>query len=268
MEKDWRTPLRNILLVVFVGSMILFCYHSLQSKTGENIYDEAERLANSSGGTETSSGDSADVDIAEDGWKEVPVEGDPYMEELAQTNLAALREVNPEVLGWISIPGTNVSYPIVQRDDNEYYLKHTWNHKSSYVGSIFMEHQNASDFSDYHTIIYGHNMIDDAMFGSLRKYKEADYLEAHPYIYIFDDRGCHRYEIFAVYEAEVKSNTYRLGFSGNDAKVKFLNSCLKQSVIDTEIIPTINDRIITLSTCTNRGYDTRWVVQARLRGTK
>ena len=81
--------------------------------------------------------------------------------------------------------------------------------------------------------------------------------------YIVDDNGVYRYEIFAAYEAGIKTYTYCIGFT-EERKAAFLESCLERSVINTGITPTGKDRILTLSTCTGTGYDTRWVVQARL----
>ncbi|MEI3304556.1 MAG: class B sortase, partial [Dysosmobacter sp.] len=85
-------------------------------------------------------------------------------------------------------------------------------------------------------------------------------------LYITDDNGSHKYEIFAAYEVSTAGTTYQIGFSGDASKQAFLDYCLGQSVIDTGITPTVHDKILTLSTCTGNGHATRWVVQARLKG--
>lgn len=85
-------------------------------------------------------------------------------------------------------------------------------------------------------------------------------------MYITDDNGSHKYEIFAAYEVSTAGTTYQIGFSGDASKQAFLDYCLGQSVIDTGITPTVHDKILTLSTCTGNGHATRWVVQARLKG--
>ena len=154
----------------------------------------------------------------------------------------------------------------MQGDDNEYYLNHTWKKWTSVVGAIFMEYANSPDLSNFNTIIYGHRMNNGSMFASLKYYKDLSYWKAHPYVYITDDNGSHRYEIFAAYEVSVEGDTYRLGFSSDASKQSFIDYCLSQSVIDTGITPTIYDRILTLSTCTGNGHATRWVVQAVLKG--
>ncbi|MDO4531983.1 MAG: class B sortase, partial [Bacillota bacterium] len=102
----------------------------------------------------------------------------------------------------------------------------------------------------------------------LGNYSKQSYWEEHPYVYIYDENGAHRYEIFSAYEASVKSLTYQIGFSGDESKERFLEHCMTSSVIDTGVVPTLDDKILTLSTCTAYGSNSkRWVVQACLRGT-
>ena len=84
-------------------------------------------------------------------------------------------------------------------------------------------------------------------------------------MYITDDNGSHKYEIFAAYEVSTTGTTYQLGFSGDASKQAFIDYCLAQSVIDTGITPTVYDRVLTLSTCTGNGHATRWVDQAVLK---
>ena len=181
-------------------------------------------------------------------------------------DFTALREVNRDVQGWIMIPGTVISSPLLQGEDNQYYLKHTWKKWTSAVGAIFLEWQNSPDLSDFNTIIYGHRMNNGSMFASLKNYKKQSYWAAHPCVYITDDNGSHKYEIFAAYEVSTTGTTYQLGFSDDASKQAFIDYCLEQSVIDTGITPTVYDRVLTLSTCTGNGHATRWVVQAVLKG--
>lgn len=203
----------------------------------------------------------------EEPQEEQPVYVDPYADALAAMDFSALREVNSDVLGWILIPGTNLSYPLLQGDDNQYYLNHTWRKSYNSVGAIFMECRNSADLSDFNTIIYGHRMNNRSMFGILHQYSSQSYWKAHPYIYITDDNGSHRYQVFAAYEVSTSGAAYQISFSGDASKQAFLDECLSQSVIDTGVTPHVYDKILTLSTCTGDGHATRWVVQAVLPGT-
>ena len=193
------------------------------------------------------------------------------LEENAQylwsVDLGQLQQANEDVLGWIAIPGTQLDYPILQGEDNQYYLNHTWQGKRNAAGSVFLECKMQPDLSGFNTIIYGHNMKNGSMFGSLRQYRTQSHWQEHPCIYIVNDSGIHRYEIFAAFEAEVRGYTYRLDVNTPEKKQAFLDYSAERSVIKTELTPTEADSVITLSTCTGNGYDHRWVVQGVLTGT-
>ena len=194
-----------------------------------------------------------------------PVPQISFEEMISSVNLDALRVYNNDVVGWIAVPYSALSYPIVQGDDNDYYLNHTWNKKLNSVGAIFMEHLVSPDFTDFNTIIYGHRMGNGTMFNSLAYYSNYFYWQSNPYIYIVTDEGIRRYDIYATYEASVDSITYALGITESDDKQEFIKHTLDSSVINTGIVPTEDDLILTLSTCTRSGStSTRWVVHAIL----
>ena len=178
---------------------------------------------------------------------------------------AALRQTNPDVLGWITIPDTVISYPLMKAADNQEYLYQTWDGKYSKYGSIFLECRNSHDLSDFNTLIYGHNMLTDDMFGTLPDYGRQSHFESHPSIYVVTDAGVRRYDVFSAYEAQVISDTYRLIFEDDARKEAALELYTGASVLDTGIVPEADDVILTLSTCTGRGTaDLRFVVQAVL----
>ena len=190
---------------------------------------------------------------------------DEHVQYLLSMDLEALRAVNFDVLGWIYIPDSAISFPLMEADDNQEYLYHTWDKKSSKYGSIFLECRNSRDLSDFNTLIYGHNMLTEHMFGTLTAYKDQSYLDAHPCVYIRLNSGVYRYRIFSVYEAQVVSNTYRLIFEDDVRKQEALDLYTSSNWLESEIQPTTADRILTLSTCTGRGTDhLRFVVQAVL----
>lgn len=197
----------------------------------------------------------------EPGW-EIPEE---LLDILAQIDLDALKEANDQAVGWIVIPGTVVSYPILQGEDNRYYLNHTWTGVESSVGAIFMECKCAPDFSDYNTIIYGHRMRNGSMFGSLRSYNSLEYWKQHPVVYIITFDKVYAYDVFAAFETGLREIVYRLDIQAQEDKEALIAFSLGRSAIDTGVTPTAEDQVLTLSTCTGRGHATRWVVQAVLR---
>lgn len=253
-----KRSFKAILLILLAVCVVFLGVRLLQSRQAEQSYAQAEETAR------PSQPEVLPEPVPEELPAQEPRYDDPYMNELAELDLEALREVNGDVIGWVSIPDTALNYPILQGEDNEYYLERTWDLQKSSAGSIFMEQTNQPDFSDFHTLLYGHRMRDGSMFASLKHYNQKEHWSAHPYVYILTDGGVFRYEIFSAYEAPVKSYTYVIGFEKEGVTEKFLEHCVSSSVIDTGIVPTAEDRILTLSTCTGLGYQSRWVVQARL----
>ena len=172
--------------------------------------------------------------------------------------------INADTAAWIRSGTGEIDYPIVHGADNSYYLNHLFDGAVNKNGTIFVDARNTPGFTDSNTIIYGHRTANKSMFGSLKSYAKQDYLKSHPYIYITDDAGSRTYAVFAAYEVGVRELTYRLGFEDEADKTEFLEFCVAASVVDTGIVPEVDDQILTLSTCTGQGYDTRWVVQAVL----
>lgn len=187
-------------------------------------------------------------------------EPDPNLALLAQLDLESLRAENPDVVGWVCIPDTELSYPVVQGKNNSFYLNHTWQRAKNPGGSIFMEHTANPDFTDYHTLVYGHRMRNDSMFGTLKYYKDLDFWREHPCIYVVTTDSVYRYDIFSAQEAGIKEIVYRLDIEEKQLEEEFLQYCIEGSEIDTGVTPTADQHVLTLSTCTGRGHATRWVI--------
>ena len=259
--------LRSGLLLMFLFSTAMSVRTLSVSRKGAQVYEAAYALAASptQAPEETTQPEIPGETIAVLKYRAPePVEEDAGLEEIKKINLAALQEVNPDVVGWVLIPGTKVNYPIVQGTDNEHYLKVTWDGKPYAMGSIVLECTNMPDMTQFHTILYGHNMNDGSMFASLRSYSQEKYWKEHPYIYVANSEGCFRYEVFSSYQARVDSSTYALEFDPDWGPEYFIATILEKSKIHTGIVPEPTDRILTLSTCSG-GYSTRWVVHARLK---
>ena len=234
----------SCVLVISVGMVI---YKTAQYRAGGQSYAAAEKLAEA--------GESAPPSAA-------PTPQLP--EEIRNIDLTALKKINPDVAGWLCIPGTGISYPLVYSaaKENTYYLTHTWEDKYNQVGAIFIDPANSPDLTDFNTVIYGHNMKDGSMFGALSRYGDENWLGGHPDIYLMNENGACRYRIFAAYETAVDSDAYLIGFSDVKSKQDYIRFCLESSAADAGVIPTAEESIITLSTCTGAGHATRWVIQA------
>ena len=276
-----RKYLTVLLAAVFLISTALLVSSTLDKKKANETYQQAQQIAglNGNGTVREETKPAAETEfIAEETepvqetvpveteprtvWVPAAVEEDDYMKNLASTDLDALREINPDVVGWIFLPNSQVNYPIVQGEDNQYYLEHTWNNQKSIAGSIFLEASNAPDFSDFRSILYGHNMANMSMFAILHNYTSEYYINSYPYVYLVTDEGVLRYEIYSSYKAAVDSKTYAIELDER-MKASFIRMTVEESEVDVGIVPAETDRILTLSTCTGN-YDTRRVVHARL----
>ncbi|MCD8098471.1 MAG: class B sortase [Lachnospiraceae bacterium] len=193
-----------------------------------------------------------------------PLDPEEADDELQQRiDLASLQEINNEAIGWIEITGTKISYPLMHTTDNSWYLTHTFSGDENASGSIFVETANSADFTDLHTIIYGHNMNNGSMFGTLKKYKKQSYYENHPYIFIDLADGTHCYQIFSCHEAETTDISYTIGYAQNDTYQAFLDEITAASLYDTGVSVSTEDSVITLSTTGTGSGATRFVVHAK-----
>lgn len=178
-------------------------------------------------------------------------------------NFEALREINSEVVGWLVMEAVDISYPIVKGEDNEKYLNTTFENKKNGAGAIFMECSNRPDFNDSNTIIYGHNMKNGSMFGSLKKILEEEVYAKSRCFWICTPEGKYRYEIFSAYETPADGETYTLFSEPGEEFKAYLDAMKERSALPQVVMPlTGNDRVVTLSTCTGNSAN-RFVVQGK-----
>lgn len=259
MTKWLRRTLVLLLVVIFSVSAVKVIRQVLDYQKGQKNYSEALEMAGvqQPDGTDTAKSDT-------EATVEAETDSASFEETLAAIDLDSLQTVNSDVIGWIAIPDTKISYPLLRTDNNDYYLNRTWNKERNSVGSIFMEYRVSPDFSDFHTIIYGHRMRDGSMFGGLKFYGDMEYWREHPSVYIVNEAGIHQYDIFAAHEMGTSRISESISISGDAEKQDFIRYSLQHSAIDTDIVPTEQDHVLSLITCTGRGYSTRWVIQAVL----
>ncbi|MCI5840023.1 MAG: class B sortase [Peptoniphilaceae bacterium] len=183
-----------------------------------------------------------------------------------QKSLAALKkfqQMNQDVKGMIEIPGTWVYYPVMQSDDNEFYLDRDVKAEYSEGGSIFMDAENNSDFSDTNTVIYGHHMWINSMFTALDEFRKQDFAEKNNVIYITDNDGMKEYHVFSAYGTPADYDYRTLEFSDPDEKIEYLNKLKNKSEVSLDSGEFNKDsQIITLSTCAYDFDDWRLAVHA------
>ena len=175
------------------------------------------------------------------------------VKEIFKVDFEKLRSINKEIVAWIRFEEPKkISYPVVQGSDNDKYLKTTVEGKKNASGSIFMDANNAGDFSDKNTFLYGHNMKNGSMFGQLRKYKNVDYCKENPYFYIYTPDGKEvKYQIFSVCIVEDTAESYQKVYANDEDYVKYLKHIQSISRYDVGVEVNAQSQIVSLSTCTN-----------------
>lgn len=230
-----------IALVVFIYALVRLGMIAWEYAKGQRAYDKLEELAGS-------------TDIGKNG--ELP--------EDFSVDFEALKEINPDMVGWIRFENMDISYPIVHGTDNDYYLTHSFEKQKLKCGSIFMEAENAADFSDDNTFIYGHNMKDKSMFAKLNQFKDEQIYKENPEFLIYTEDGIYRYSIFSCYVADVSWDSFNYQFASEDEYGAWLQKVKDRSLYDTGVTPTQEQKTVTLMTCTSAGDNYRFLVHGTL----
>lgn len=184
-----------------------------------------------------------------------------------QIDFGKLKELNADTAGWIMFNGQHVNYPLVQTGDNSYYLNHSFKGEKNAAGCLFVDCRNES-FEDRNVVIYGHNMLDRTMFGSLKDVFQEEFWaeEGRDIIWIADtDRRLRKYKIFSYYIVEEEDYYITTSFPNDADYTGFLDVIKARSVQEPDVTVTANDHILTLSTCTGiSGTGKRRVIHAKL----
>ena len=165
-------------------------------------------------------------------------------------NFKFLKQRNSDTIAWIKVNGTNIEYPIVQTENNSYYMRHNLNKEYNVAGWIFMDYKNKLDGNDKNIVIYGHNMHDDSMFGTLRNILEEDwYNNEQNYVLNFiTEKENLKYRVFSVYKIENEDYYIKTEFEETEFS-EFVETLKNRSIKNFNVEVTPEDSILTLSTC-------------------
>lgn len=183
---------------------------------------------------------------------------------LPQVDFDALRAINPNVVGWLVIDGTNINYPLVQGTDNQYYLHHLFTGEYNASGCIFLDSRNAGNFTDRHSILYGHHMGNGTMFNGLMDYKEQGFYDAHPTALLLTPAGDYKIEFFSGYVANVRADAWQVEFGSDEEFAQWLQAVKAESLFQSEVVPSSADKVLTLSTCSYEFENARFVLHGVL----
>ena len=182
-----------------------------------------------------------------------------------------LQKENPEVVGWLEIEGTNISYPVCQTDNNDYYLTHSYKKEKVTGGSLFLDKDYDFTIPSSNLLIYGHRNTKGLLFEDLIKYQDEDFYNDHKTIRFTTGTEDSTYEVMAAFNSRVyyqnEQNVFRYYYFVNAENKseydEFVENCKKESIYDTGVTAEYGDQLLTLSTCEYSQKDGRFAVVAR-----
>lgn len=271
-QKNIYKILCIILLIILIVVLVMWGHSALVEKSAAKTYEKLQESVNSDASdtkTQTSVTAQQSTQVSENvGDTEMDSHKEQY--DIPQKNLdwEELEAVNPDIYAWIYIPNTNIDYPVLQRSgDNDYYLEHNLDGSRGKPGCIYTEDLNSKEFTDYNTVIYGHNMKSGAMFRTLHDFEDKSFFDNNQYVYIYTKDRTLVYKIFAAYTNDAKhilnSNDFTSEQGLSDYLEKVFKKAQAEGYLRDDVAVTGENAILTLSTCTTSS-DKRYIVQAVL----
>lgn len=176
----------------------------------------------------------------------------------------ALMEINTDVRAWLYSPDTKINYPVVQAENNDYYLHRLVDKSYNPGGTLFIDYRCEGDFSGRNTVIYGHHMGDGSMLASIVDYKDQEYYDAHPVMYLNTPDGDYRLDVVCGFTTYFDSRAYIYEFESRTEFEEWFSLMRSYSDFECDVTVGSDDRLVTLSTCTYEYDNARYVVMAKL----
>lgn len=258
MKKKRKIKLLNILvlliflifLTIFIFSIINIIKWNIDRNNTKNQLEELDKIATIE---ETSDNDETEI-IKQ---AEEPIESNPYWDyikmNMINVNFDELKSINNDVKGWIQVNGTNINYPFVQKNDNKYYLTHSFDKSYNQAGWVFLDYRNNIQSLNKNTIIYAHGRQDTTMFGSLKNIINSNWYNNYNnyVIKLSTEYENTLWQVFSVYRIKTTSDYLQTDFNNDKEYQRFLDKLIGRSVFDFNTTISSNDNILTLSTCYN-----------------
>ncbi len=179
-------------------------------------------------------------------------------------DFSSLQELNPDTIAWIYFENMDLSYPVVQGEDDDFYLHHGFYKEENTSGCIFLDTQSAADFSSDNSFVYGHNMKNKSMFAKLNQYTDEAFYRENTTFLVYTPTATKRYEIYSCYPAELDWDSFTYQFDSPEAYALWQTTVKGRSLYDTGVVPDVSQKTVTLMTCTPKGSDYRFLVHGRL----
>ncbi len=272
-----------LLMLIYVGAQKLDNVHVVETQTLSNTVVPGETAVstendNSQSNHDAETPEALEVEALQEETPEVEIsEMEPSEEDasaaetseeittaekqnFSETNLIAFMKDHPDVVGWIYFEDGHISYPIVHSEDNEEYRTIDYDKNASRYGAIFLDYRSSGDFTDANSIVYGHNMKDGSMFGTLRAYRQdPSYYDDHKYFQIITPDKTYRYLIFEYMDVPENYVLYDYVAEAALSFVADAEPIRIKSYMDSDIVVNKDSKVVTLSTCTRKD-DLQFVV--------
>lgn len=181
-----------------------------------------------------------------------------------EVDFDSLREVNPDIVGWIYYEGTKINYPIVQGDDNDYYLRIAFDNTWVISGTLFVDAITEAPFEQFNTIVYGHHMKDGSMFGDLKNLKDESYCKEHPQFELITPDQKYHLKICAFLNQPADSKIYTTNFHSKSSKKEYIDLIKSLAMYTTDEKMTTDSKLVILSTCAYEYQNARYMVIGKL----
>lgn len=194
-------------------------------------------------------------------------EGDAGDDELIcpiEVDFDELWQTNADIVAWLYCEDTVINYPVAQGEDNEYYLHIRADGVYSRAGTIFLDFRNSSGFSDLNSVVYGHNMKNDTMFGTLTDYNSQSYYDEHPIMWLVTPEQSYVVELFAGFVTPSDSDSYDIIYDYDDLEA-YIEEIMPKSTFTSSVDVSGIEKIVTLSTCSYEYNNARYVLLGSLR---
>ncbi len=269
-RKKRSTLTQGLLILLLFACLILMgisSYHLYkewnEASTSKSLYEEVQNQAiiNRVSGDERENNIESDSEISV-----VKKDDSALVQETApiSVNFDILLQECADIVAWLYCPGTAINYPVAQDTDNMYYLRHLPNGEYNTSGTLFLDYRNNSDFEGWTSLIYGHNMKIDTMFGTLPEYREQSYYEAHPFLYLLTPEADYRIDVIGGFVISDDDPIYDTTGS-KEERDALLKTVARKTEITTAVSVSDTDRIIALSTCSYDYENARYVLVGALR---
>ena len=247
-----REAVRKILLVlvgaVFLFSTAMVVNHRLQMRSSAAYTESVIQMA------VVPAPERTDAETPE------PTAGETEVAAPIQVDFDALRAENPDVIGWLYCPDTPINYPVVQGTDNAFYLHRRLDGSKNSAGTLFMDYRNADDGSEWNSVIYGHNMNNGSMFGTLTDYEAQAYFDAHPELYWLTPERNYVIQLAAGFTTAADAELYTAFCPEEAERAHMIETWLADSDFVSGIVPEPRDQLVTCSTCAYDYQNARYVL--------